>query len=208
MAVASQPVAARLVRRASGPSGCPSEPQKKNPGVKPGLFEARSCVERLLHGRHGGGGGGRLGLRRGALRGAVLLRDLLGRLLHLLLAGRSLGLGRRRGLLGRVARDRVGRGLGLGLRRGLRLVGESNPERQDGDSNESGKGLLHFVLQSPVSVAGSGFTDETLSATPLPRALQMPCQNDKEYFLEWFRGSELRVALRCGEAAMHLSVHS
>ena len=53
---------------------------------------------------------------------------------------------------------------------GLRLVGEGDPERQEGDGNESGKGLLHFFLQSPVSVAGSGATDESISATLLPRA--------------------------------------
>src|ERR1035437_1633675 len=44
MAVASQPVAARLVRRASGPSGYPSEPQRKNARARGPGVEARSLI--------------------------------------------------------------------------------------------------------------------------------------------------------------------
>src|ERR1035437_7023876 len=44
MAVASQPAAARLGRRASGPSGSPSEPQRKNARARGPGVEARSLI--------------------------------------------------------------------------------------------------------------------------------------------------------------------
>jgi len=106
------------------------------------------------------------------------------RLLRRLRAGRSRGHCGFRGLFDRGARDGVRPRRGSGLRRGRRLLGESDPERQEGDSNESGNGLLHSFLQSPVSVAGSGPTDKAVSATPLPRARPTSCQSHKLSFLE------------------------
>src|ERR1019366_3115720 len=124
-------------------SHCAPTRSKKKPRMSGAVLKLEAVL-RLLGGGDGSRGSFRLALRRGALRGAALLRDLLVLLLRRFRAGRSRGHGGLLGLFGRGARDGVRRRLGPGLRRGRRLLGESDPERQDGDSNESGKGLLHF----------------------------------------------------------------
>src|ERR1039457_571433 len=63
------------------------------------------AVWRLLGGGDGSRGSFRLALRRGALRSAALLRDLLVLLLRRFRAGRSRGHGGLRGLFGRGARQ-------------------------------------------------------------------------------------------------------
>src|ERR1017187_10465749 len=126
------------------------------------------AVWRLLGGGDGSRGSFRLAIRRGALRSAAILRDLLVLLLRRLRAGRSRDLVGRRGPFDRGARGGARRRRGPGLRRGRRLLGESDTKRQQGGSNERGKGLFHSFLQSPVSVAGSGPTGNAVSATPLP----------------------------------------